>query len=186
MTTTTTPPEMLLSEHDVAELYTAWARKPGVTYADLIWAAERALLARLSEQQPVAWITGWKRSGPILEWATNVPVPKSAKLYAAPVPTPAQAVPAWQPISEAPQTGRPLLLGYWNKRGKWRTVRGEYFSAERIADEWEEPDDVEPGWFEVPENADDVTPCYRIEPSHFQPLPAAPTPTGAGDDQGGA
>ncbi|WP_253826990.1 hypothetical protein, partial [Achromobacter ruhlandii] len=80
----------------------------------------------------------------------------------------------WLPIENAPQTGRTLLLGYWNSLGKWRTVCGQWMSAEYIGQEWEEPDDVEAGWFETAVEADDVPNCWRIEPTHWMPLPAAP------------
>ncbi|WP_173011188.1 hypothetical protein [Achromobacter xylosoxidans] len=40
---------------------------------------------------------------------------------------------SWQPIESAPKTGCTLLLGYWNSHGKWRTVRGQWISAEYIA-----------------------------------------------------
>lgn len=55
----------------------------------------------------------------------------------------------WLPIESAPQTGRTLLLGYWNSLGKWRTVRGQWMSLDHIAENWEEPDDAEAGWFET-------------------------------------
>lgn len=84
----------------------------------------------------------------------------------------------WLPIESAPQTGRTLLLGYWNSLGKWRTVRGQWMSLDHIAENWEEPDDAEAGWFETAVEADDVPNCWRIEPTHWMPLPAAPgTPT---------
>lgn len=86
-----------------------------------------------------------------------------------------EAVPiAWQPIETAPQTGRTLLLGYLNAAGKWRTVRGQWMSEEYIAESWEEPDDVEPGWFETSVEADWPPNCWRIKPTHWMPLPAAP------------
>ncbi len=80
----------------------------------------------------------------------------------------------WQPIETAPQTGRTLLLGYWNSHGNWRTVRGQWMSAGYIAEFWEEPDDVEEGWFETSAEADEATNCWPITPSHWMPLPAAP------------
>lgn len=86
-----------------------------------------------------------------------------------------EAVPvAWQPIETAPQTGRTLLLGYLNAAGKWRTVRGQWMSEAYIAESWEEPDDVEPGWFETSVEADWPPNCWRIKPTHWMPLPAAP------------
>lgn len=97
-------------------------------------------------------------------------------LAAAPTPTVAAdaAAPNWQPIETAPKTRRTLLLGYSNSAGKWRTVRGQWMSADYIAEYWEDPDDVEPGWFETSAAADDVPNCWGIEPTHWMPLPAAP------------
>lgn len=92
---------------------------------------------------------------------------------AAPV-APAAAPSEWQPIETAPKTGRTLLLGYLNSAGKWRTVRGQWMSANYIEAHWEDPDDVEPGWFETSAEADDVPNCWGIEPTHWMPLPAAP------------
>jgi len=83
----------------------------------------------------------------------------------------------WKPIDSAPQTGRTLLLGYWNPHGNWRTVRGQWMSEEYIGQEWEEPDDVEAGWFETAVEADDEPNCWRIEPTHWMPLPSEPCPT---------
>lgn len=80
----------------------------------------------------------------------------------------------WLPIESAPQTGRTLLLGYWNSLGKWRTVRGQWMSLDHIAENWEEPDDAEAGWFETAVEAEEAPNCWRITPSHWQPLPAAP------------
>ena len=80
----------------------------------------------------------------------------------------------WQPIETAPRDGRTLLLGYFNSRGKWRTMRGQWMSEDYIAEHWEDPDDVEPGWFETSVEADDVPNCWRTEPTHWMPLPAAP------------
>lgn len=83
----------------------------------------------------------------------------------------------WKPIESAPKTGRTLLLGYWNSHGKWRTVRGQWMSAEYIGKEWDEPDGVEAGWFETAVEADDVPNCWPVTPSHWQPMPAPPCRT---------
>lgn len=81
---------------------------------------------------------------------------------------------AWQPIEAAPKTGRTLLLGYPNALGKWRTVRGEWISQACIDEQWEEPDDAEPGWYETSVEADDPPNCWPITPTHWMPLPSAP------------
>ncbi|MEI7296657.1 hypothetical protein WCQ02_31325 [Paraburkholderia tropica] len=113
--------------------------------------------------------------------------PFSVPLHTAPV-APAAVAPeiaAWQSIETAPKDGRTVLLGYLNEAGKWRTVRGQWMSEAYIAEYWEDPDDVEPGWFETSAEADDVPNCWRVEPTHWMPLPvspnSAPTPTVAAD-----
>jgi Lar family restriction alleviation protein len=93
-------------------------------------------------------------------------------VYAAPLPREAATV--WQPIETAPKTGRTLLLGYLNSAGKWRTVRGQWMSEVYISEQWEEPDDAEPGWYETSVEADDAPNCWSTTPTHWMPLPAAP------------
>jgi hypothetical protein len=86
-----------------------------------------------------------------------------------------EAVPvAWEPIETAPKTGRTLILGYINSAGKWRTTRGQWMSEAYIAEQWEDPDDAEPGWYETSVEADDAPNCWPIMPTHWMPLPAAP------------
>ncbi len=87
---------------------------------------------------------------------------------------PAQAVDLWQPIETAPKNGSSMLLGYVNSAGNWRTVRGRWFSAERIEMEWENADDFEAGWYEESAEADDIPNVWPTTPTHWQPLPAAP------------
>jgi hypothetical protein len=89
----------------------------------------------------------------------------------------------WQLIDGAPKTGRTLLLGYLNSAGKWRTVRGQWMSEAYIAEQWEEPDDAEPGWYETSVEADDPPNCWPITPTHWMPLPAAPDHIGDTDEK---
>lgn len=84
----------------------------------------------------------------------------------------------WQPIETAPKDGRTLLLGRFNSHGKWRTLRGQWFSADAIAESWEEPDGCDEGWYETSVECEDVPNCWWTEPTHWQPLPPAP---GVGD-----
>lgn len=100
------------------------------------------------------------------EWVGTRVIP----LYAAT----AVSAPAWQPIEGAPQDGRTMLLGYPNRAGKWRTVRGQWMSADYIADNWEDPDSGEPGWYETAEEAEDIPNCWPIRPTHFMALPGDP------------
>lgn len=92
----------------------------------------------------------------------------------APVST-EQAGDAWQPIESAPKTGRTLLLGRFNDLGNWRTMRGQWFSQAAIDQEWEEPDEGEEGWYETAVEPD-VPNCWPIAPTHWMPLPSAPSP----------
>jgi hypothetical protein len=80
----------------------------------------------------------------------------------------------WRPIWSAPKNGDLLLLGYYNVAGKWRTVRGQYFTQDQIDGEWDESESGEPGWYEVSENAEDSPNCWPIEPSHWMPMPSPP------------
>ena len=88
----------------------------------------------------------------------------------------------WKPIETAPRD-KWLLLGYFNSLGKWRTVRGNWFSADEIADQWGDfdgdPEDSE-GWYETADNAEDIPNVWPINPTHWMPLPAAPDLNGDG------
>lgn len=97
--------------------------------------------------------------------------PPGTKLYAA--PQQAQA-PGWQDIATAPKDGRTVQLGYFNSHGKWRSLRGQWMSADYIAEYWEDPDEGEPGWYETSVEKDDTPNCWRTEPTHWAPLLAAP------------
>lgn len=84
----------------------------------------------------------------------------------------------WQPIETAPKDGRTLLLGQFNPLGKWRTMCGQWMSEDYIDESWEDPDGVEPGWFETAVEAEDPPNCWSIEPSHWMPLPEPPVSQG--------
>lgn len=90
----------------------------------------------------------------------------------------AQAGDLWQPIETAPKNGSSMLLGHFNSAGNWRTVRGRWFSAEKIEMEWENADDFEAGWYEESVEADDIPNVWPTTPTHWQPLPAAPSVDG--------
>jgi len=88
---------------------------------------------------------------------------------------PTQAVDLWQPIETAPKNGSSMLLGHFNSAGNWRTMRGRWFSAEKIEMEWENADDFEAGWYEESVEADDIPSVWPTTPTYWQPLPAAPS-----------
>lgn len=97
------------------------------------------------------------------------------KAYEAALASPEVQAMRWQPIDTAPMDGRTILIGRFNSHGKWRTMRGQWMGEEYIAQNWEDPDDVEPGWFETSAEADETPNCWRIiEPTHWMPLPAPP------------
>jgi DNA-directed RNA polymerase subunit RPC12/RpoP len=84
----------------------------------------------------------------------------------------------WQPIETAPQTGRTLLLGYFNVLGKWRTLRGQWFTDAVIQEEWTNSDVHEAGWFETSVECDEEdSGCWPTDPTHWMPLPASPEAT---------
>lgn len=80
----------------------------------------------------------------------------------------------WQPIESAPKDGRSMLLGHFNTAGNWRTLRGRWFSAEKIEYEWENADDFEAGWYEESVEADDIPNVWATSPTHWMPLPNPP------------
>ena len=129
-----------------------------------------ALAARGGE--PVAWMMHY---APFPDgspnWDLEIGPNKPAGDDWHPLYTHPKAEPGWQPIETAPKDGTPLLLGLFNARGKWRTMRGEWVTQEYIDDYWEEPEDAEPGWYETAVESEILWP---ISPTHWQPIPAAP------------
>lgn len=109
----------------------------------------------------------WKALRAFLEDVAAAPTPLTSAADALPVD--------WQLIATAPKGGRTLLLGYYNRAGKWRTVRGQWMSEAYIAENWEDLEDGKPGWFETSVEADDPPNCWAIDPTHWMPIPAAPT-----------
>ena len=82
----------------------------------------------------------------------------------------------WQPIETAPKNGRTILLGYYNRAGSWRTVRGQWMSEEYINENWDNPDDADAifGWYETSEEAEDAPSAWKITPTHWMPTPPPP------------
>lgn len=83
----------------------------------------------------------------------------------------------WLPIESAPK-GRTVLVGYYNRAGKWRTVRGHYYEPQtlELSDQYggDEGDGFAPeGWYEEVENSETINFTDEL-PTHWQPLPPAP------------
>lgn len=67
-----------------------------------------------------------------------------------------------------------ILLGYTNRNGKWRTLRGQWYSKDAITMDWEDSDDGEEGWYETSVQADDPPNVWPVTPTHWRPLPVPP------------
>jgi hypothetical protein len=114
------------------------------------------------------------------------------KLFRHPLPAQAAAIPDWIPISEAPKTGKKMLLSLVNIAGKRRTIVGfwvERFSVEDNGDDdqGEEKDGTyywQEGWYESMESHDDFSCLYANQKSitHFMPLPESPKPDSTGGE----
>ena len=158
-------------------IYMAWPTVTGLV--DIVWAARSAPAAPVELPEPFALYDGEK-------WYANeeaaicscANMQKLQKVYTeqqvrellAAAPSLPQG---WLPIESAPRD-KTILLGYRNSHGHWRTLRGDWFSREEIDETWEEPDGVEPGWFETSVEADDVPNVWRTNPTHWMSLPQPP------------
>jgi hypothetical protein len=72
-----------------------------------------------------------------------------------------------------------LLVGYNNKNGHWRSVRGQWFSAEHIAENWENIEDDAhakemEGWYVMSVECTEEPNCWPITPTHWMHLPNPP------------
>lgn len=81
----------------------------------------------------------------------------------------------WKTIDSAPKDGKTIILGYLNSHGKWRTMRGQWFTKECIDDNWEDGDLFDAGWYETSVEADEAPSCWPTNPTHWMPLPPPPT-----------
>lgn len=99
----------------------------------------------------------------------------------------------WLPIATAPK-GCNVLVGYWNRLGKWRTVKACYYPSQTLElhedHDWDQDGDgfAPEGWYEETETHE-VTLPLECEPVRWMHLPPSPHPEeGAlllGGDEGG-
>ena len=89
----------------------------------------------------------------------------------------APSVPQWRPIETAPKTGRKIIVAYTNRNVKSRTVMARWLTDEQAAETDADGVGLEGGWYECIDNWDDYTEVaiHEGEPTHWMPLPAAPT-----------
>ena len=151
----------------------------------MVMETEAALAALRSMPEPVAWGMRLKMTGEIYDCITPGEHEDNPGEYTVPLYAPPHTAPvlsdAWQPISTAPKDGRTLLLGYFNSHGKWRTMRGRWYSLDTIVEEWEESDLAGEGWYETVVESDDYPNCWWAEPTHWMHLPPPPAAALAGD-----
>lgn len=89
----------------------------------------------------------------------------------------APAVPQWMPIETAPKTGCKVILFYMNSNSKPRTVLARWLTDEQAAETDADDVGLEGGWYECIDNWDDYcdVAIHEGEPTHWMPLPAAPS-----------
>ena len=82
----------------------------------------------------------------------------------------------WQTIESAPMTGRKVILFYFNRNSKPRTVMARWLTDEQAAESDSDGVGLEGGWYECIDNWDDYTEVaiHEGEPTHWMPLPAPP------------
>lgn len=158
----------------------------GDHYWDVVCGNAGALLRRVARIAPVAPADDWRQYATEREDTAQQVIERhraeqdallkllaDARRLAVPM---APAKPQqWLPIETAPQDGRTILLGCFNSHGKWRTMLGQWMSADYISEYFEDPDSADPGWFETCVESDEIPNCWPIRPTHWMLLPAAPT-----------
>lgn len=85
----------------------------------------------------------------------------------------ASAGQAWRPIDSAPKNQK-VIVGYFNRLGKWRTVMASYYAEGTLDCETNESGYAHEGWYEECETQETLWPTDE-SPTLWQPLPAAPS-----------
>lgn len=90
---------------------------------------------------------------------------------------PGQEPVAWQLIETAPKTGRKVILFYLNRNNFPRTVMARWLTDDEAAETDTDCVGLEGGWYECIDNWNDYTEVaiHEGEPTHWMPLPPAPT-----------
>ena len=96
---------------------------------------------------------------------------------------PVQEQVAWQPIETAPKTRKKVILFYLNRNNFPRTVMARWLTDDEAAETDTDCVGLEGGWYECIDNWDDYTEVaiHEGEPTHWMPLPPAPTSEGKPD-----
>lgn len=85
----------------------------------------------------------------------------------------------WMAIESAPK-GKKVIVGYWNKLSKWRTVMACYYLPQTLQmedDRYDFDDDgyAPEGWYEECESQESILPTEET-PVRWMPLPPLPAP----------
>ena len=141
------------------------------------------------EQEPVAWRWKERINNDFDSWVISASEPppyaiEQQPLYTAPPQRkPEQEPVAWQPIETAPKTGKKVILFYLNRNNFPRTVMARWLTDDEAAETDTDCVGLEGGWYECIDNWDDYTEVaiHEGEPTHWMPLPPAPTSEGKPD-----
>ena len=139
-----------------------------------IQALKQATEQSKQKRDPIAW-NGWI----VREVLFDEGEPVGHRAPPQPEPEPV----AWQRIETAPKTGRKVILFYLNRNNFPRTVMARWLTDDEAAETDTDCVGLEGGWYECIDNWDDYTEVaiHEGEPTHWMPLPPAPTSEGKPD-----
>jgi hypothetical protein len=78
----------------------------------------------------------------------------------------------WLDIESAPKNQK-LIVGYFNRSGKWRSVMASYYAEGTLGSETSDSGWAEEGWYEECESQETIWPIEQ-EPTYWRPLHVAP------------